>query len=492
MIDTWGPAWSGSRIGYVLWCLLLSVVAPGKQVFSQDKIFKAGASIGDITPMLGSPIVGNYIEPPATFIHDPLHVRTLVLNDGEETLVFSIVDNVSVKREVFDAAKAMVQNRLGIPYQNMLCAATHTHSGTSAEKEGIRRRGWQYGEPLDDYQRFVAQRIADGVQNALMNLRPAKIGWGSVNVPEHVFNRRWIMRDSVMNPLGFMDAAKMNPGVAHPDLIEPAGPVDPEVFFLAVQDEDGNPLAVLANYALHYVGGVPKGHISADYFAVFAERIKELLGADRQTTPFVGILTNGTSGDINNINWPGPKSEGLPPYEKMHYVANDVAHKVYDAYKSIAFEDWVDLQSASSELTLNVRRASPEILANMERVRNRPNEDPPLFHPLEKIYADRVEILEDEWPDKINIVLQTFKIGDLAIAAAPFEVFAEIGLEIKEKSPFHSTFIIELANGAYGYLPSPGQHQLGGYETWLTTNRVQKDASDLMILELIRLFKNIR
>jgi hypothetical protein len=109
-----------------------------------------------------------------------------------------------------------------------------------------------------------------------------------------------------------MDQVQMNPGVGNPDLVEPAGPTDPQVSFLSVQSTQGRPIAVLGNYSLHYVGGVPRGHISADYFAMFADRIQELLQADRQDPPFVGVMSNGTSGDVNNINFRGP-SEKHPP-----------------------------------------------------------------------------------------------------------------------------------------------------------------------------------
>jgi hypothetical protein len=458
---------------------------------SQSKVFKAGASTSNISPPLGMEIVGNFNRPEADYIHDELNVRTLVLNDGTETLVFAIVDNVGVKREVFDAAKAMIQNKHRIPASNVLIAATHSHSAVSAAKQGNERRGWQYGEPLDEYQQFLAKRIADGVQTALGNLEPARIAWGGVDVPEHVFNRRWIMKEPVYSPLGFKDQAKMNPGVANPALVKPAGPTDPEVSFIAVEALDGKPIAVLGNYSLHYVGGVPKGHISADYFAVFGDRMQELLDADRQDPPFVGIMTNGTSGDVNNINWPGPSGKSYPPYGKIHYVANDVADKVFDIYGGLQFQTWVPLGAAQSELTLEVRRASPELLANLEKVRKRPDDDAPLFHSLEKIYAESIRVMEEEWPDQINIVLQTFKIGDLGIAAIPFEVFAETGLEIKKKGPFEKTFTIELANGSYGYLPTPEQHELGGYETWLGTNKVQKDASRKIVAELMSLFGQI-
>src|SRR5690606_41793145 len=116
----------------------------------------------------------------------------------------------------------------------------------------------------------------------------------------------------------------MNPGITNENKLEPAGPTDPEVYFISVQSKEGRPLALLANYSLHYVGGVPRNHISADYFAVFADRIQELLQADRQDPPFVGIVTNGTSGDVNNVNYAGP-AESHTLYAKMRIVADGAA-----------------------------------------------------------------------------------------------------------------------------------------------------------------------
>ena len=114
-----------------------------------------------------------------------------------------------------------------------------------------------------------------------------------------------------------------------------------------------------------------------------------------------------------------------------------------------------------------------------------------LVHSLEKVYADRVLQMEREWPDEISIMLQTFRIGDLGIAAIPFETFTETGLELKAKSPFGQTFNISIANGSYGYLPTPEQHALGGYETWLSTNKVETDATRKIVAELLRLFGEV-
>lgn len=457
---------------------------------ARKKIFRAGASMSDITPPLGLPIVGNYESPLATHIHDELHARSLVLDDGTTRLAFVIVDNVGVDQIVFDEAKRRIEEKTGFRKTHILMSATHTHSATSAGGLGEKRRAWNEGAALDEYQTFLATRIADGVQVAINNLQPARIGWGVGKVPQHLFNRRWKMKEPVMNPFGVKESVVMNPGMANPNLKEPAGPTDPEVSFISVQSVEGKPLALLANYSLHYVGGVPDGHISADYFGVFADRIQELLGSDRQDPPFVGMLSNGTSGDVNNINFRGP-AERRAPYEKMRIVANDVAQEVLRLYKTIQHHDWVPLQARQSHLTLQVRRATPEMIAFAEKVLARPDSVKP-GHRLEKIYANRVLQMQQSWPDQVEIIVQAFRIGDLGVAAIPFETFTETGLEIKKKSPFRPSFTISLANGSYGYLPTPGQHAVGGYETWLTTNKVQKDASVKIVAELVELFDKMK
>ena len=224
--------------------------------------FSAGAATSNITPELGSSINGGFQDGTATVIHDELNARCLALDDGKRKLVFVVADSCVIGRGIFDEAKKMVNEATGLPMENMMMSATHSHSCGTLQAVG-------QSEPSPIYQRFVARRIADGVRRALNNLAPAKIGHGSALVPHQVFNRRWKMKaGSILpTPLGFTtDQVKTNPGIKNPNLVEPAGPTDPEVSFISVQSADGKPLALLANYSLHYVGGVGPGHISADYF----------------------------------------------------------------------------------------------------------------------------------------------------------------------------------------------------------------------------------
>jgi len=201
------------------------------------------------------------------------------------------------------------------------------------------------------------------------------------------------------------------------------------------------------------------------------------------------IMSNGTCGDVNNINVTGPPEKN-PPYAKMRLVANDVAQEVIRVNKTVQYQDWVRLKVAQDELSLIVRKPSPEMIARAKMVIARPDTVKP-YHRYEKPYAERT-LKMHEAPDNYKIILQVFRIGDLGVAAIPFETFAETGLEIKAKSPFKPTFTIELANGSYGYLPTPEQHKLGGYETWLGTNRVETEASRKIVSKLLELFTRLK
>jgi hypothetical protein len=258
----------------------------------------------------------------------------------------------------------------------------------------------------------------------------------------------------------------MNPNRKAGGLLRPAGPVDPEVFVLSVQSVDGRPLALLANYGLHYVGGIPGGVVSADYFGEFAEQLKDLLGAQRQNPPFVGMMSNGTSGDVNAIDF-GAAEETYPSYERMTQVARALADEAFRVYKTIEHRSDVLLAMKAVTLSVRVRKPSARRLEWASPLyassRAKASAGRPLTRP--EIFAREAMYLKD-YPDETPVKLQAIRIGDLGITAAPSEIFAETGRAIKAQSPFKDTFIISLANGFYGYLPTPQQHKWGGYETW--------------------------
>jgi neutral ceramidase len=215
-----------------------------------------------------------------------------------------------------------------------------------------------------------------------------------------------------------------------------------------------------------------------------------LLGAGRQNPPFVGIMSNGTSGDVNNIDFSGQRPR-RKPYEQMRLVADKVAAEVFRVSQTIDYHDWVPLGMLQREIRLGVRHPSPEQLARSERI-VADSENASKYSSSELGYARRLIEIPRLYPKEVDIVLQTVQIGDLGVGAIPAEVFAEIGLEIKEKSPFKPTFVIELANDQWVYLPTPRQHELGGYETWMGTNLLEVNAAPKIVQTLLDLFTELR
>ncbi|MBA4187743.1 MAG: hypothetical protein C0467_06960 [Planctomycetaceae bacterium] len=417
-------------------------------------VLRAGAFAQDVTPeKFPVSVNGGFSDRKATSAHDPLHARCLVLDDGKTKLAIVVVDSCMIPRELLDAAKAIAEKKTGIPASNILISATHTHTAPSVA-------GVFQSDPDANYIAFLTEKIAAGIEKAHANLAPAKAAWAVGHEPNQVFNRRWRMKAGVLNTDAFggsSDKVKMNPPRQSADLDEPAGPTDPSVTVLSIRTADDKPLALYANYSLHYVGDMPL--LSADYFGVFAEVIGQKLKAG---PAFVGMLSNGTSGDVNNINFKeaAPK---LKPGERSRLVAEAVADAAMKALEKADYLSDVRLQSAGAVVELPVRKPTIHDIKRAEVVLAKVKDRE--LKGAEEVYA-RETMKMMAYPDKVSVPLQVLRVGDLAIVCIPCEVFTEIGLSIKKDSPFKPTCVVSLANGYFGYLPTPAQHAVGGYETW--------------------------
>ena len=431
--------------------------------------FRAGAAKIDITPKVWPiQLIGSFSERLADKVHDPLHARAIVCDDGKTRLAIVIVDNCLIGRNYIDQAKALAAKRTNIRSDRMLVAATHTHTAPPGKDRRTNRDDVAHRA----YFKQLVNGIAEAIIAAEKNLAPAEMAHGVALVPEEIFNRRWHMKEGgiAINPFGDPnDTVRMNPPR---NLIErPAGPTDPEVHFISLRGTNGRPIALLSNYSLHYVGGIPKETISADYFGVFAGHIEQALGKDKN---YVAIMSNGTSGDINNISFRVPRGR-MERYQRMNEVAKLVSDRVLETHKKVTFNKEVTLAMEQTLLTLRNRQPTTKQIAYAKAVLS---ETPPAPLPrLAEAYAHRTLGLANG-PRKEEIVLQTLRIGEVGICSIPCEVLCEIGLMLKAKSPLpQATFTIELANGHNGYLPTPRQHQLSGYETWMGTCTLETTAS---------------
>jgi neutral ceramidase len=441
------------------WCLCFVGLA-GSAHSAESSPLQAGAYAQDITPpRFPISVNGNLADHLAKAAHDPLHARCVVLANDRTQLALVVCDSCMIPREIMDSARRRAAYRTGIPAANILISATHAHSCPTVA-------GVFQSDPDESYREFLADRIVEGIERAWRQLEPARIGWGTAVDNTQLFNRRWHLKEGLLgeNPFGQkVDRVRMNPGYSNPDVTEPAGPVDPQISVLAVKSRDGRPIAVLANYSLHYVGGVPGETVSADYFGEFAVRLNRLIGGATGERPCVVLMSNGTSADVNNVNFgltTGPKRM---PFEQIGVVAESVAQKAAEAYRTISYAESVPLGVRDVEIELGVRKPSAEELQAAEKLLAETTTRP--LQGQKPIYA-RETTLMAKYPDTVPVRLQALRIGDLAIVSSPCETFTETGLAIKQDSPFRHTFTIELANGYNGYLPTPQQHEWGGYETW--------------------------
>jgi neutral ceramidase len=467
----------------VIWVCSCAIPVNAQVVNAQDATTKppalrAGAATVDITPQqfpLNMP--GGFSANMAERAHDLLHARALVLDDGTTILAVVVVDNLGVAPEVLEESKTIASQQTSIPVNHMLICSTHTHSAPQSNTtEG--------SEPEIAYRKLLIDGIATSIVQAHAALQPASLGSASHPLPDEVFNRRWFLKPGKMplNPFGKLDIVKMNPGTSPDVLDRPAGPTDPDLTVISVQDERRKPLALFANYSLHYVGGVGPAEISADYFGEFSRVMPSRLRAGND---FTAMMSNGTSGDINNI----PFLVNRPPrepYEQIRIVAQKAADTAWLAQQKISqHQAAVRLGMLQREIELKYRRPTDEQVADAKIVlAASTQEEIDRLPRLAQHYARNVIKADERKEQTLMVKLQAIQIGDLVVCGIPFETFVEIGLELKGSSPFPQTMVIGLANGRHGYLPTPEQHRLGGYETWLGTNHVQEDASAILVRNL--------
>lgn len=441
--------------------ILLAVACTGLLIaFAPQALhaeFRAGAAAVDVTPdQLPVLVNGGMISRSVDSVNTRLHARGLALDDGSVRIAIVVVDSCMMPRDLLDEAKKLAADRTGIPADHILISATHTHSapasmgclGTSADPA---------------YVPFLRGKLVEAIEAAAGNLEPARVGWGSVNAAEFTALRRWIRRPDRIadDPFGNPTVrANMHAGRNWDDVTGESGPEDPELALISVQSADGRPLAVLANFSMHYFSDRP---LSADYFGLFCEGLKSKLAPTpaEGAPPFVGILSHGCSGDIWRRDYTKPIPSAEEDYTIDSFTAGllDLALR---AYEEIEYDSDVDLAMVERRLPMRYRVPDKQRLEWAQRIVDAMGDRNP--ENQAEVYAREQVLLNER--QATEVVVQALRIGNIAIATTPTETYALTGLKIKAHSPLEQTIVIELANGGDGYIPPPEQHLLGGYNTW--------------------------
>jgi hypothetical protein len=291
----------------------------------------------------------------------------------------------------------------------------------------------------------------------------------------------------MINPFGEKEKVWMNPPVGSEFLDRPASPTDPQVSFLAVKTLEDKWISILANYSTHYVGGVPANVISADYFGEVDNMLKSKLNAGKD---FIGIMSNGTSGDVNTMDFMLTKNYPSGDYEKIKIIAHEITDSIVKVLRNVRYTDKPEFKVSNGESVIFRRQPSGTIL-NWAKEMVKSTEFTKLgtadkaSDDIKSLYALDIVKMDFYEPLSYKLAIQAIRIGDGVIGTLPGEIFSETGLKLKKNSPFKYYFTISHANGQFGYVPPAEQFLLGGYETWLCSGSLLETGAEAKMSDIL-------
>ena len=427
---------------------------------------RVGASLVAITPLKGTPMAGYYHERGAQGTHDELFARAIVIEAGGTRAALVALDLISTTRDLVEEARREIEATGAVRGDAVMISATHAHTGPV-----IRGRGAidlvVGGESVlaRDFRSTLPKKIAEAVRLAESRLQSASILVGHGHEASIAFNRRYHMADGTVG---------WNPGKRNPNILKPAGTIDPDVAVVYCESLDHRPIAAYVNYAVHL------DNVGGQFFSADVPFTLSKLLADAQGTELVTVFTAGCCGDVNHIdvNWSRPQG-GFGNAARMGTILAAEVLRTWPRFQPLRAGP---VRSKST----TVRLALPEVSADQataahEVVARRIDPKAPQPNFLAQVEAFKVLDVVAQNGRPWEVEIQVVAIGDeLAWVSLPGEIFVELGLAIKQDSPFPHTVIAELANGAIGYIPSRRAYAQGNYEvvsaaappdqanTWLT------------------------
>ena len=409
-------------------------------------------------------------------ILDPIHVKAVVLRQGAEQIALVECDQTGVSTELTTSARQIASLKTGIPYGNICVAATHTHMAS----------------PTKDIKSAVVQAISE----AQANLKPVKLKSALGQQFNVSFNRRYFMKDG---------SVVFNPMFLNPDIVRPAGPIDPEVGIVIFYDVATNkPVSGLINFALHLdivkeygavyqkSGPGSRNSVSADYPYWIETSLRKDFGKT-----FNSIFFTGCCGNINHWDFskPGPQSGHMT---KSKQVGDSLYSSISRALPT-AIEEIPSLASRSRVLYVPLQSFTAEDLAWAKSVKSSSLSGKSEEPGERKQFLDNVKRRRILWLDEqkqkgivsVPLDVQVFRLSDnTAIVTLPGEMFVEYGLTIKNFSPFDNTIIVELANNGVSYVPNKKAFSQGGYE--VENSRLAPGGGEILAEAAIQMLKELK
>lgn len=461
--------------------ILLSITACNQKETKNHQMLKAGASIVEInqneTPASKSGTSSENVS------NEPLYAKTLILDNGEERIAFVVVDSRGLATFITDAAKEKISQETDILPTNIMISATNTRTAEIVHDEPL---NFSESGDLNEYQKWLIDKISESVHQADENLEPAQIAWESIEGSDYTSSKTSKKQiDSIDSTVNSYPEGEESSSENSIDLSKSKKSADSNFSFIAVRSVSGDPICILGNYSSYSISNEKEKDLSVSSYGEINRQLEELMPAvSKKTKPFVTIMTKGTSTSVAPID---STEQGAENNESTNPLTESIANDVAAHYQSLTFKDWLPIKISTKNITLKLHNFDA-----VEDTSEIAENDTSMSDTLNKEDNSSKSKVAKEYPKESDFPLQTIVIGDLAIAAIPFEVFAETGLKIKEANVFPHSFTIAFANGNWGYLPTSQQYEDEENNTWISESNVQKNASEFVSDQLLDQFSALR
>jgi neutral ceramidase len=452
---------------------LLSLVAAGHAVGAEQ--LRAAIATIDITPPIPYRMCGSFTERLSTGTNDPLLAKAVVFNQGNQTAALVFCDLAQISLDVSRRTRARASREVGIPVEHIAIAATHSHTGplyfnalrNYFHERTVQKHGSDIYEKVD-YSSELVEKLVTVIQRAANSTSPVRLKAGVALENRLSFNRRFHMKSG---------AVRFNPGQQNPDIIRAAGPIDPEVGIVSLFATDSaEHLGAIVSFALHLdtVGGTK---YSADFPRFIQDELRQSHG-----DKFISLFGAGTCGDINHVD---VKTSSRRTTQQIGAM---LAATIDEKMPSLTPLDSVSLAVRSAKVNAPLQTFSSKQIAQARE--NMDNIDSRKLPFLKRVEAYKILAVELRAGETLPMEVQVFRLNsEVAIVTLPGEVFVDLGIAIKNASPFTTTLVIELANDSPGYLPTRRAFAEGSYET--VNSRVKPGGSEMLVKTAIGLLTDL-
>ena len=418
----------------------------------------------EITPVRPTPMAGYYGNRLSTETHDPLWSKATVMSDGQTSIAIISLDLVATTKWLVDETRTLIAFQSKLRPECILISATHSHTGPVLFDPNSSRYN-RFGNEATETKQFMLDlpsKIAESVTKAIAAKQLLTVRHAIGEEPQLAFNRRFFMTDGTVG---------WNPGKRNPRIVREAGPTDDHLPMVAFYSKSGELSGLLSNFSIHLdtVGGT---QWSADMPFTLEQSLAKVFGA----TCHLQYAT-GCCGDVNHIDVRSSLSQ--KGHTEAARIGTRLAGAVLRSWNSLTPITSNRLHATNAIVKLPLAKHPADRIEWAKSVSERANsEKQPPF--MEMVEAFRILDVESRNGEPIDAEVQVISLGkELAWVAMPGEIFVQLGIAIKDGSPFATTTIHELANGSVGYVPTRQAYAQGNYE--VVSARCAEGCGELLV-----------